>query len=121
MSNEIRIEDTKRDDDMYEDKHYDENCDIVKRDAIYIVKTWGLERTLEVLTFFMVCNCRTNSKNLLPKFNDGKSVEVGKSIDIHLPNKRCSYEKRLQYNGAEYYVFKCDCKCRHQSFSYPGR
>jgi hypothetical protein len=121
MSNEIKIEDIKRDDHMYEDTHYDKSCGIVRRNGFWRVNTGGLERTLEVLAFFMVCHCRTKSENLLPIFDAGQSVNVGVSIDVHLPNKKCSFEQYQQYDGRDYYVFKCDCKCRQPSFSYPGR
>ena len=98
MSNEIKIEKTERDYHMYEETHYDSSCAIVEKVGTYINNTRGLVRTLEVQIFFMVCNCRKNSRNQLPRFLQGHWINVGKgeSVDPHLPNKECSYKQYHQ-------------------------
>ena len=120
MSNEIKIEDIKRDDRMYVEKHYNNSCDIVKRDGLYTHYTEGRRRILQVRLFFMDCHCRTaKSRNLLRSFDEGHSIKVGQSVDPHLYYKKCSYERCTETNSTEvYYWFKCNCKCRHQSLSF---
>ena len=118
MSNEIKIEDIDRDVHMDEEIHDDKRCDTVERDGIYI---GGLQRTFEVLVIFMVCHCGKKSRNPLPNFDQGQWINVGESVDLHLPNKGCNYKRYPQYDGDRFYArFKCDCKCGHESLSHPG-
>lgn len=135
MSNEIKIEDTERDEDMDGEIHHNPDCNTVPRDGTYECYRDGREQTLKVLFIFMVCHCGRKKSNPLPEFDHGQSITKAECIDIHLPDKGCSYERYPQYDDddtsfrlryPQYYDdtkfrFKCFCNCRDESVSYPGR
>jgi hypothetical protein len=122
MSNEIKIEDTVRDNHMDGEIHLDKRCEIQKRVGTYRENTGRLERTLKVLIYFMVCHCKNKKRNPLPDFDDGQCINLGESVDLHLGNKKCYYEKCTNTDDTKFNVwYKCFCNCRHPSLSHPGR
>ena len=118
MSSEIEIEKIERDDHMYKEEHHDEQCHIEKHPGTYTDRAGGQLRTLKVQGFVMVCNCKKKLRNPLL---EGQPIILGESVDLHLHNKRCSYERHPIYDGhIRNYVFKCYCNCR-PSLSHPGK
>ena len=118
MSNEIKIENTVRDNHMLDEIHHHERCKTKQRNGIYTDQTGGLERTLEVLVIFMVCRCGKKSRNPFPEFLQGHSIHIGESVDVHLPDKNCNYIRHLQYEDhKQTFRFECHCYCRNERVS----
>jgi hypothetical protein len=119
MSNEIKIENTIRDYHMHEEIHNNERCHTEERDGLYIECTGRQERTLKVLVIFMVCHCGKKSRNPLLEFDRGQYIDLGESVDVHLPDKNCNYEPHSEYKDEKTaFWFECRCYCRNERVSY---
>ena len=118
MSNEIKIEDTKRD-DMHNEIHYDTRCRTENRVGTYSEKAGEMERTLAVEFIFMVCYCGKKKRNPLDLFDNKYRIEMGESVDVHLPDRYCNYYRLPGYMHGKnvLYQFECRCFCRNERVS----
>lgn len=122
MSNEIEIEDTKRDKDMDGEIHHNRDCNTVRRNGTYIHDRDGREYTIKVLIIFMVCHCERKKSNPLPQFDLGQRIASGECIDNHLPDKGCYYKRYPQCDDdGTSFMFKCFCHCRDEYVSLSGK
>lgn len=107
MSNPTNI------DEFYSDNM---NTEIHGLDCHIQTEIGTVDDKYEVIAIFMVCHCGLKKRNVHKEFKIQGSTSLGKSIDLHINGKKCTYyTEKVSLSKLK---FLRRCYCRDEPYSY---